>query len=301
MLVSSFASADNASDLKDKYAEIKSRLMDNVYGIPMQLDSQTGRNSMRGDVYGIFYHPFKKVSHSLGSLKNWCEIMPQHLNIKACTYEYADSHCQLSFYSGRKYYEKADDTYRLDYAFVVKVLNEQFFKARLDASKGPLGTKDYIFSVEAIPLADGSTFFHLGYEYKYGFVTRIAMATYLATIARNKVGFTIKKKDKDNKPVYIGGVRGVIERNAVRYYFAILSYLNTQAVMESERFEARINQWYDLTERYHQQLYELDKNEYLEYKTMERQEQLRLQQAVFKKEKTVKTLSATDITCRSVE
>jgi hypothetical protein len=301
MFSGSFAGADSASDLKDKYAETKIHLTDNVYGIPMKLESSSEKNIMRGDVYGIFNHPFTTVSRSLSSLTNWCEIIPQHLNIKACTYEYVDSHCKLSFYSGRKFYEKADETYQFNYDFTVKVLNEQFFNTTLESSSGPLGTKDYIFSVEAIPLADGSTFFHLGYEYKYGFMARIAMSTYLSTIGLTKVGFTVEENDENNKPVYIGGIRGVIERNAVRYYFAILSFLDTQKVMESDRFAARISHWFDLTERYHQQLYELDKNDYLKYKNMERQDQLRLQQDIFKQVKIADTLSTPEITCKSVE
>jgi RNase P subunit RPR2 len=78
----------------------------------------------------------------------------------------------------------------------------------------------------------------------------------------------------------VRGLQGVIERNAMRYYFAIQSYLNTQEVEKSKRFESRISSWFDLTEKYHKQLYELDKPDYLKYKKMERKDQIRLQKAI---------------------
>jgi hypothetical protein len=106
------------------------------------------------------------------------------------------------------------------------------------------------------------------------------MKTYLATFGAKKIGFSIKERDKNNNPVYVGGVQGVIERNAMRYYFAIQSYLNTQKIKEATRFESRISKWFDLTEQYHKQLYELDKSDYLKYKKMERKDQLRLQKAI---------------------
>lgn len=301
MFLTSFAIAGSAIDLKEKYDEIEDRMLDSAYGIPVHLESDRGKNFMRGDVYSIIYHPFNKVSKTLSSLTNWCEIMPQHLNIKACTYEYVANNCKLTFYSGRKVYKKADNAYRLNYNFNVNVLNDEYFNATLDAQKGPLYTKDYYINVEAIPLTDSSTFFHLRYEYKFGFMARIAMTTYLTTIGRNKVGFTIKEMDKHNKPVYIGGIRGVIERNAIRYYFAIQSYLDTQTVAKNKRFEKRIGHWFDLTEEYRQQLHELDKNDYLKYKRMERQDQLRLQRVILEKTKTAKAISTTGTTCISME
>lgn len=293
--------AIDATVLKDKYDEIENGLLENVYGLPVYIESQVGDNLMRGDVYGIFYHPHKKVAQSLAILENWCEIMPQHLNIKACTYERIDKQCKLTFYSGRKFYEKADEVYQLNYHFQIKALSETYFNATLDAVKGPIGTRDYLISVEAIPLSEDSTIFHLGYEYKYGFLASIGMSTYLSTLGRNKIGFTIKERDKNNQPVYIDGVRGVIERNAIRYYFAILSFLNTEEVKSSQRFAARISQWFDLTEGYHLQLYEMDKTDYLDYKRRERVDQLRLQNVINDRTNMTKTVMPVASTCMSTE
>lgn len=280
MLFTGASFADSANELAEKYEKIENSLLENTYGIPIYLESDGEKDLMQGEVYGIIYQPFKKLSQSLSSMKNWCEIMPQHLNIKACTYEYLENQCRLTFYTSRKHYKKADNVYRLKYKFNVTSLNDDYFNATLKAKNGPLDTKDYNIRVAAIPLGDESTFIHLSYEYRNGFVTRMAMSTYLSTIGRNKMGFSVEGKDEYNKPIYIQGVRGVIERNAIRYYFAIMSYLNTLSDRKEKRFESKISHWFDLTEQYHKQLYEMDKADYLKYKRMERQDQLRLQKEI---------------------
>ena len=289
--------ADSFNNLRETYEEIKDDIFENNYDIPIYLESDATKNAMRGDVYGIIYHPFKTVSKDLASLENWCEIMPQHLNIKACTYQYVNGQCKLIFYSGRKFYEKADDVYHLDYQFKVSALNDDYFNTSLNSKEGPLDTTDYLITVEAIPLTDSSTFFHLAYEYKYGFWTRLAMSTYFSTLGRNKVGFTIKGKDEEGKPLYVKGIRGVIERNSMRYYFAIQSFLDTQKSPIETRFKRRINDWFDMTEKHHKQLYEMDKKDYLKYKKMERKDQVRLQKVIYKNEKKTMTIPGSVTDC----
>ena len=289
--------AGSANDLRETYEEIEDDVLENDYDIPIYLESDTTKNAIRGDVYGIIYHPFKTVSNNLASLTNWCEIMPQHLNIKACTYQYVNGQCKLIFYSGRKFYEKADDVYHLDYQFKVNALNDDYFNTSLISKEGPLDTIDYLITVEAIPLTDSSTFFHLAYEYKYGFWTRLAMSTYFSTLGRDKVGFTITDTDEEGKPLYVKGIRGVVERNSMRYYFAIQSFLDTQKGPIETRFKRRISNWFDLTEKHHKQLYEMDKKDYLKYKKMERQDQVRLQKVIYKNEKKPVTIPASVTDC----
>lgn len=267
-------------DLRETYEEIENILLDNKYDTSIDIKSEELENMMRGDVYGVIYQPYKTVSKNLTSQINWCEIMPQHLNIKACTYQYVNKQCRLTFYSGRKFYEKADNVYHLDYQFKVTTLKDDYFNVTLSSEEGPLDTTDYIISVEAIPLTDNSTFIHLSYEYKYGIWTRIAMSTYFSTLGRKKVGFTISGEDKNQKPIYIKGIRGVIERNSMRYYFAIKSYLDTKTIPIETRFINKISSWFDLTEKHHTQLYEMDKKDYLKYKKMERLDQNRLQKEI---------------------
>jgi hypothetical protein len=86
--------------------------------------------------------------------------------------------------------------------------------------------------------------------------------------------------DSSGNPVYIGGARGAIERNAVRYYFAIQAFMKTLPDPEETRFGRRNGEWYDSTDRYRQQLFEMDKKDYLELKTTEHENQLILQRGI---------------------
>lgn len=266
------------NELRDIYTQIKPALDNNAYGIPVYVNSRDENNTMTGVIYGVIHHPFETVSQSVQSAANWCAIAPQHLNIKACTYQQIKNHCQLTFYSGRKFYEKADDVDQLAYRFNINEQTKNFIHISLTADDGPAGTSHYRLYVKAIPLDKTSSFIYFSYSYQYNFITSIGMGTYLATLGRGKVGFSITGKDEKGNPVYVDGVRGIIERNSVRYYLAIQSYLDTLHIKPEDRFTARITKWFDLTEQHHLQLHEMGKKEYLGYKQLEHKDQLRLQQ-----------------------
>lgn len=266
--------------LANKHLKITQQLEQNIYGVPIFIESGIEAQSQRGDVYGIIHHPFNEVKTAFSSAQNWCDVAPLHLNIKACTYQKLNGDYQLTLYSGRKFFEEPEDTHQLVYRYHLENQQDNYIKVTLSAEEGPLGTSDYGISSEAIPLGDNKTFVHFSYSYKQGFWTRMAMKTYLATIGRDKIGFTPVGTDANNKPIYINGIRGVIERNAIRYYFAIKAYLDTRGEAPDKIFMARLNHWFELTEQHHEQLFEMEKKEYLEYKQKERAEQIRLQQAI---------------------
>jgi hypothetical protein len=71
---------------------------------------------------------------------------------------------------------------------------------------------------------------------------------------------------------YIGGVRGVVERNTMRYYLAIDSYLDAPGPGQLDK---RLGAWFDATEQYARQLHEVERNDYMD---MKRHEFQRLQQ-----------------------
>jgi hypothetical protein len=117
---------------------------------------------------------------------------------------------------------------------------------------------------------------HLTYSYSVNFTGRLALQTYLKTVGSNKVGFTTRGIRADGQSDYIGGVRGLVERNTMRYYLAIDSYLGAAGVAPAAQLEQRLQSWFTSVERYPRQLHEMDRAEYLE---MKRAEHLR-QQAV---------------------
>jgi hypothetical protein len=106
----------------------------------------------------------------------------------------------------------------------------------------------------------------MSYAYGFGFTARVAMNAYLSTAGSEKVGFSVDGKDADGKPTYVGGVRGLVERNTMRYYLAIDDFVAAPAPAQLEQ---RLNTWFDATEHYPRQLHELDKGDYLAMKRIE--------------------------------
>ena len=154
-------------------------------------------------------------------------------------------------------------------SYRVAVQTPDYLQVRLTADEGPLGTSNYRIVLEAVPLKDGQTFIHLSYAYAYGLAGRLAMQGYLATIGKDKVGFTIDGWQADKQPRYIGGTRGLIERNTMRYFLAIDAFLGALSAPAQARFEKRIHDWFVAIERYPRQLHEMEQGEYLAMKRNE--------------------------------
>ena len=75
---------------------------------------------------------------------------------------------------------------------------------------------------------------------------------------------------KEGQPVYINGVRGMVERNAMRYYLAIEAYFGAMsAPTAQQQQEKRLHDWFALTEEHPRQLHEMERDEYLAIKRRE--------------------------------
>ena len=100
------------------------------------------------------------------------------------------------------------------------------------------------------------------------------MKTYLATVGRDKVGFTVVGVGADGEPRYVGGTRGAVERNTMRYYLAIEAFLGTLAFPPELRSEKCFLAWFAAIERYPRQLREIGLADYLVTKRAQRARQL---------------------------
>lgn len=266
---------DAATALRQRHETLRPQLESNAYGAPIHIESTEDGEHRRGEVYGVLAQPFVPLANALQQPRAWCEIALLHLNIKTCTHARRDGADALTFYSGRKFYEPPEKAYVLHYAFRVESARAQYLAVTLTAPSGPLGTRDYLIALEAIPLGQ-ATFVHFRYAYRPSLASNLATHGYLATLGSGKLGFTVTGRDLQGNPEYVGGVRGIVERNAMRYYLAIQAYFETPDRPPAQRFE----RWFDLTERYPAQLHELEKAEYLQAKLQERRQQDAHQQAL---------------------
>ena len=95
------------------------------------------------------------------------------------------------------------------------------------------------------------------------------MQAYLGTAGRGKVGFSTAEATGEKE--LVSGMRGVIERNTMRYYLAIEAFLNALSAPANEQLDKRLNLWFASTEQYPRQLREMTLAEYLELKRAEHQ------------------------------
>ena len=268
--------AGNRTQLLATYHQLEPRLRLGMGNAPLMVESSTRDGLVLGDIYAILYHPYGKVSQALRSAHNWCDILPLHMNMKACTSQPLQAGSRLTLYAGRKSYQSPDQARTLNYTYRVQTLDSDYFSATLSADKADADSPP--MALEAIPLEGERVLIHVRYAWRTSLWLRVATDSYFATVGARKVGFSTTGTDKHGEPEYASGLHGAMERNALRYYLALDSYFSTDQTPETGRFEQRLNHWFDLTERYPAQLREMDKADYLRVKRKERSQQLKLQE-----------------------
>lgn len=266
------AQADQpAAALQARYAALTDALRHNPFRRALYLESS---DALEGDIYALVDYPFATVSAALDGPDGWCDLLILHINTKHCHAKADGKGAMLAVSLGRKYPQQLEDAYPIEFHYRSVAATADYLEVQLSAEKGPLDTSDYRIRLQAVPVAGGRTFLHLTYACTYGLAGKLAMKTYLATIGRDKVGFTIVGRQADGRPEYIGGMRGVVERNTMRYYLAIDAYLGALAVPAPLRLEKRLQGWYGATEQYARQLHEVSRADYLDMKRQEYRRQL---------------------------
>lgn len=269
------AQAQDAASLKSGHEALREALANNAFQRPLVLESSEREDSLQGDIYARIDQPMAVVAPSLTGIDHWCEILILHLNVKQCRAGDSKRGDALQLTIGQKHDQALDQAYRFAFAYRVVASRPDYLQVQLTADEGPLGTRSYRIVLEVAALDERRSFLHLSYSYGIGMLARVAMQGYLATIGRDKIGFSVVGRKADDKPLYIAGTRGVVERNTMRYYLAIEAHLGALSLPPAQRFEKRLADWHAGVERYPLQLHELELGEYLALKRT----QLRRQQA----------------------
>ncbi len=262
-----------AVPLRAKYTELGKLLRRNQFQRALYLNSLESSHDLKGEIYAVVDYPFATVNGALNNPTHWCDVLILHINIKYCHASSNRAGTVLTVNLGKKYDQPLADAYRVEFNYRGVITTPDYFALELNAESGPLGTHDYHIWIEATPLKDGRTFLHFTYSYAFGLTGRLAMQVYLATIGRDKVGFTVAGKQPNGQPTYIQGVRGVVERNTMRYYLAINAYLAALASPPPVQLEKRFQYWYNGTDQYARQLHEVERDDYFEMKRKEYQRQ----------------------------
>jgi hypothetical protein len=272
----SLAEADTSGNsaawaLRIKLTELAPQLNNSPYQRPIYLESTDTATDLKGEIFALVDAPLSVVSAALQDSVHWCDVLILHLNIKYCHASHGGEGDHIGVKIGRKSTDSMESAYAIDFSFDARASTPDYLDVLLKAATGPLGTRNYRIKLEAVAAHENKTFLHLTYSYSYNFVGQMALKSYLATAGRNKVGFSIQGKLPSNEPLYIGGVRGMVERNTMRYYLAIDAYLQALSASANEQFEKRIQSWFTSTELYPRQLHEIERSTYIDMKRTENQ------------------------------
>ena len=261
-------SATLAQALRDTHQRLSDKLDRSSFGRPVQLDSSETPGGLEGDVYAVIDHPLSEVTAAFKGSAHWCELLTLHINNRRCKTGSAQGREMLTLYVVRRYDKPVDQAFELPFVYRVANATPEHLSVELSAASGPFGTSNYRVTLEAIALDAQKSFVHFSYGYDHNMMVRLATQAYLATFGRDKVGFTVMGKAPDGKPEYIRGLRGLVERNAMRYFLTLDAYLSSDAKDADER---RQRHWFAAAEQYPRQLHEVDLDTYLALKREDRQ------------------------------
>lgn len=243
--------AGTTEGLRAKHAELRAALASNAFGRPLHLDSTESPDRLQGELHAVLDHPFSRLADALGKPSAWCGILVLPLHVRSCDAGTGN----LALDVASKLGADAGNSARLQLAFKVTSRTKDFLAIQLSAPDGPLGTRNYRVAIEAIPLDAGRSFIHLSYSYGYGSMAKLATQTYLNTSGKGKTGFT-QVEQPDGKRGPVGGMRGVLERNAMRYFLAVDAYLRSLSAPRDQQVDQRLKAWHASLERHPKQLRE---------------------------------------------
>ena len=256
-----------------QYKALNNELQNNPFKRQLVLKSTESSDALKGEIYVVLDYPFEQVNSAINNPDHWCDALILHVNVKYCRAAHSNAGTVLDINLGKKYEQPLAETYDTKFNYENITTTANYFSVEMKAAEGPLSTKDYRIWVEATPINNKQTFLHFTYTYSFGLTGRLAMNAYLATLGKNKVGFSIASMQANGEPNYIQGVRGVVERNTMRYYLAIDAYLATLKNPVDEQFEKRLEYWFESTQQYATQLHEVEKADYLSMKRNEAERQ----------------------------
>lgn len=258
-----------AAALHAQHAALQAQLRASPFGEPLLLRSRSDGHRVEGEVYAELAQPFQTVESSLRHPAGLCDLLLLHLNVRGCTPSVDAGAPRVTVRVGPKLTGGPGQEQDMSYAVRTEADAGRHLRVTLSAPEGPLSMRDVRMVFEAVPIDGQRSFVHLGYAYGYGTLARLAMGAYLATAGRDKIGFTVVGRDAQGRPTYVQGERAAAERNAMRYYLALLALRSGGQGQREEQVQARLKTWFALTERHAAQLHEYDLADYLREKRLD--------------------------------
>ena len=257
------------------YESMRPRLAQSAFQRPLVLDSSEEQGRASGDIYAVLEVSLASLELVNRDPARWCEILLLLSNTKNCTAGTAEGASALLVRMGTKGPQELGGTTPMDFRFASSAAQAPVLETLLNSSDGPMGAKDGALWLRAVALGPQKSFVHLHYGYRSSLAGRLATQVYLQTLGRGKVGFSrVQEVAADAAPnseaPLVGGVRGIMERNTMRYFLGLncaLRFASTS--VPTQRFAQMTPCWFDETERYPVQLHEMPRQDYLDMKRAE--------------------------------
>jgi hypothetical protein len=254
-------SSPEAEALRDEYMQLRSQLQRSALGGPLHLQSEERQGVVQGHIHAVLDQPFGTARAALSEASAWCELLLLASNVKACESRVTGPAARLDLKVASTARQTADEASTLRFQWQRPLSEPDYLRIEMRAQEGPAGTRDYRLDAQLLELDRTRSLLRLSYEFGYGKAGGLAIQLYLATVARGKIGFTME----NDQPVQ--GLRGVVERNTMRYFIAIRTHIEARAA--SQPLAATLGHWYAAADRYPSQLRELTRDEYLAMKRSE--------------------------------
>ena len=230
------------------------------------IESAEADDLLRGVLVAKLRHTIDEIAAVMSSSQSLCEMLVLNVHIHACTPTAQGLRIGFGNPAG-----DPGSVREIDYVLSRSpAAQDGVLHQRLRADKGPLGTGDYQIDIEVLPIESGQSLVRYDYRYRIGMMGRMAMSAYLSTAGRSKIGFSLEPPAEGAAPEPIGGLRGSLERNLMRYHLAMAAYLDAAATPAAGRTDARLRRWFELTEHFPAQLHEQTLDEFLKAKQRER-------------------------------
>jgi hypothetical protein len=262
------ALAANVAPLSDRFEALKRSTPALWSAAELRVVSQEDDRQAEGQVWGLIDLPYPALATRLQTPTAWCEVLILHLNVKYCRASGAPGSPILEVAVGRKFDQPLSQAQWLRFTGRWNA-STQGLQLDLQAPHGPMGTHDYRIVLEAAPWDSRHSLTQLRYACGYGLWARWGLQAYLATWGGDKVGFSMLSSRPDLPGMPVRGIRGLVERNAMRYLLALQAWAASLRLPEEQQTEARLEAWFDATQQFAPQLYEVPRDDYLRMKRSE--------------------------------
>jgi hypothetical protein len=229
---------------------------------PLVLDSRVAGGDASATLEAVLDVPFADVRAALADARRSCGTLILHIDVKGCT---AGPGATVHLAVVRRYDLPAEQATPFDFDYQVNRDAADGFSVLLHAERGPYGTSGYHMRFEAVPAGAARTAVRLSYGFHQSAATGWALGFYFGTFGRGKVGFS-QEADGRGGTQSVAGVRGLLERNLMRYFLAVEAASAIPDAATPADYERRLRQWHGLAERYPRQLHDVTLDGYLALK-----------------------------------